>query len=620
VSYSAGQLLSDTRRKWDRLATPFSAGAYWVRIEPGKDAHVIPQIDVAIDGNSVNVSAINIKQYALLLNSQLLDLDAPITIRTNGEVSFSRQIAEKAITDGKTTLIINLESKRAKWILVAVVGLVLLAGSGMVYLRLSRIRAQRLRMTQAEVPTFSVRRDSQSTNLTAGWRGIWLIAVKELRSQLLTEKFLWTTLLCLGMVLMSFWLMTQNYQSRQTNHSLSLRKKDDLYSGGGFWYDYRPGHGIGKPPYFRPMPIIKEPNVMSIFVQGLEKRMGRPAYYSLHQEVEFDDVPYANFLTDIHASPDLAHIVQIPMSLLALLFVFQSICGEREKGTLKLMLANAVPRDTILLGKWLGGYLGLVIPFLVAVAIGLLALILMPSISIAVEQWTRLAWLLAASLLYLSTFFTLGILISTLTKRTITSFLVALFAWVVLVLVWPNIGTLLAREMKPIESTQQLEVEKYLVKRRMEDEREKVQKSWWWVHTYGQIHLEIWHDVREAVWRLDAEHQRRTQQLGDYTRALTRLSPAAAYAYAMMDIAGTNISDELDYYYHLHRYVRSQPQEAQHFVTHILFKHHTWDFHYAPAPWQEGLNRALIDLLLLMLFNAVFFLCAYITFIRYEVT
>jgi ABC-type transport system involved in multi-copper enzyme maturation permease subunit len=230
----------------------------------------------------------------------------------------------------------------------------------------------------------------------------------------------------------------------------------------------------------------------------------------------------------------------------------------------------------------------------------------MPFISIAGEQWVRLAWLLAASLLYLSTFFTLGILISTLTKRTITSFLAALFAWVSLVLVWPNIGTLLAREMKPIESAQQLEVRKYLVKRGMEDERQKVRRSSWWVHTYGQIHLEIWHDVREAVRRLDAEHRRRTQQLGNYTRALTRLSPAAAYMYAMMDIAGTNISDELDYYYHLCRYVRDQPQEAEDFVGKILWSHHTWDFHHIPAPWHEGLNRALTDLLLLMLFNVVF--------------
>jgi ABC-type transport system involved in multi-copper enzyme maturation permease subunit len=322
----------------------------------------------------------------------------------------------------------------------------------------------------------------------------------------------------------------------------------------------------------------------------------------------------------MYAKPDLMYIVQIAMSLLALLFVFQSICGEREKGTLRLMLANAIPRDTILLGKWVGGYLGLVIPFLLAMGVGLLALNFMPSVSLGAEHWIRLAWLLFASLLYISTFFTLGILISTLTKQTITSFLIALFAWVILVLVLPNTGVLLARELKPIESAQQLQVKKDLMKRRMEDERQKVHGSPDWHPTYGRIHYEIWHDVRDAAWELDAAHRRRTQQLAEYTRMLTRLSPAAAYAYVMMDIAGTNISDELAYYDQLRRFIRNKPQEPKEFAVNMLYTHQTWNFQYTLAPWQEEFNHALIDLLVLVLFNVIFFLCAYIVFIRYQVT
>jgi len=443
--------------------------------------------------------------------------------------------------------------------------------------------------------------------------------MKEFRSQLLTEKFMLTTLLCLGMVLMSFWLMTYDYQKQLNNYSLSLKKSKNLFSGTVYWYDLEPTDGTGAAALTRPAPIVKKPNVMSIFVQGLEKRMSRPAYYSFHQELEFDDVPYTNFLIDMYSKPDLMYLVQIAMSLLALLFVFQSICGEREKGTLRLMLANAVPRDTILLGKWVGGYIGLVIPFLLAVGVGLLALNLIKSVSLGTEQWIRLAWFLIASLLYLSTFFTLGILISTLVKRTITSFLVALFAWVILVLVWPNTGTLLASELKPIESAQQLQVKKELMKRQMEDEYDRMHPIWYGLPTYGNIHFEIWHDVREETWKLDAEHRRRTQQLAEYTRILTRLSPAAAYAYAMMDIAGTNISDELAYYDQLRRFIRNQPEEEQQFILKMRYSHQTWNFHYTPAPWQEGVSHALIDLLLLVLFNVLFFFCAYIAFIRYQV-
>ena len=307
--------------------------------------------------------------------------------------------------------------------------------------------------------------DPPSIHINARLRSIWLIAMKEFRSHLLTEKYLWTTILCVGMLILSFWLTTLDYQQRLTNHSLSLRNKDDLYGGGMWWYTYRPGWRIGKPAYFRPTPIIKKPTVMSIFVQGLERRMSRPAYSSLYKELDFDDVSHTNLLTDMYATPDLMYIVQTAMSLLALLFTFQSVCGERERGTLKLMLANPAPRYAILLGKWIGGYLCLVLPFLLALGIGILILNLMPSVSLNAEHWIRLVWLLLASLLYISVFFALGILISTLTERSITSFLVALFAWVILVLVLPNIGTLLAREIKPGDSEQQFQVKKKLMKR-----------------------------------------------------------------------------------------------------------------------------------------------------------
>ena len=601
VSYTTGGLLDELR---DR-----SYGAYWVRMNPGKTAYSIPQINVTVADNSVDVVVVNVRKYTLLLDDKLLDLNAPITVRTNGKVSFSGQIEKQDISNGKAALTINLESRAMTWLFAAIVGVVALIGLSVVCLRLISIRAKARKAVTTDVPA-----------LTGGLRGIWLIAMKEFRVHLLTERFLWTTVLCLGMVLMSFWLMTQDYQTRLTEHSFSLRKPEDLFSGSMlFWYQIRPDHWTGRGVYVRPTPVVKEPNVMSIFVQGLERRMARPAYFSIHQEVEFEDTPHTNFLMDMYARPDLMYVVQIAMSLLALLFVFRSICGEREMGTLKLMMANAVPRDTVLLGKWAGGYMGLAIPFLLAMVVGMLTLNLMPSVSLSSEHWIRLAWLTLTSLLYISVFFTLGILISALTRRTITSFLVALFAWVILVLVLPNIGTLVARELEPVESAQQSQVRKYSMKREMEDEHHKVKPSAYFVPHYGNTHFDLWSDVRDATWRLDADYRRRTQHLADYTRMLTRISPAAAYAYAMMDIAGTNISDELAYHNRLHRFIRNQPEKEYPFIYKMHRTHQKWDFHHTSASWQEGVSRAFVDLLLLVLLSIILFLFAYLAFIRYQI-
>jgi ABC-type transport system involved in multi-copper enzyme maturation permease subunit len=51
---------------------------------------------------------------------------------------------------------------------------------------------------------------------------------------------------------------------------------------------------------------------------------------------------------------DLVFVVTILMSLVALIFAYDAVSGEKEDGP-KLVLANGVPRHRILLGKVIGG-------------------------------------------------------------------------------------------------------------------------------------------------------------------------------------------------------------------------------------------------------------------------
>ena len=60
------------------------------------------------------------------------------------------------------------------------------------------------------------------------------------------------------------------------------------------------------------------------------------------------------------------------LSLIAILFTFDSISGERERGTLRLMLANSIPRHTVLLGKFLGALISISAPLTLAVLMNLL--------------------------------------------------------------------------------------------------------------------------------------------------------------------------------------------------------------------------------------------------------
>ena len=62
------------------------------------------------------------------------------------------------------------------------------------------------------------------------------------------------------------------------------------------------------------------------------------------------------------------------LPFIAILFTFDAIAGEREQGTLRLTLSNSVARDFVLVGKFLGAFLSIGIPFVIAVLINLFLL------------------------------------------------------------------------------------------------------------------------------------------------------------------------------------------------------------------------------------------------------
>ena len=63
--------------------------------------------------------------------------------------------------------------------------------------------------------------------------------------------------------------------------------------------------------------------------------------------------PKASQLLETQAI-DWVFIIGGLLSLMALLFTFDAFIGEKERGTLKLVMAQSLPRHTLLLGKFLG--------------------------------------------------------------------------------------------------------------------------------------------------------------------------------------------------------------------------------------------------------------------------
>ena len=148
------------------------------------------------------------------------------------------------------------------------------------------------------------------------------------------------------------------------------------------------------------------------------------------------------------------------LSLCAIIFSFDMISGEKVLKTLSLSLSNSVNRTKFLIGKWIGGFSSLIIPFLIMFVFTLVVVLLSPRVQLRESDLVKLSLFLLSALIYLSFFFSVGLTISAITSRPSSSLVISLFAWTLIVFVAPNLGNTVARQIYPVASIQQFEMKR----------------------------------------------------------------------------------------------------------------------------------------------------------------
>ena len=151
-------------------------------------------------------------------------------------------------------------------------------------------------------------------------------------------------------------------------------------------------------------------------------------------------------------SVDVVFIFKIVLSALAILFAYNTISGEREDGTLKLVLSNSIPRDMVILGKYLGGMLSLFPIVLVSLVVALLIAGSSQVTGFDGNDIAHIVLIFGVSLLYVSTWYLLGLLLSVWTKTAATTLILSMFIWVVLTSVHANVVTFAVDKFSPYQS------------------------------------------------------------------------------------------------------------------------------------------------------------------------
>ena len=257
------------------------------------------------------------------------------------------------------------------------------------------------------------------------WR---TLVAKELRAHLLSFRFLASFVILLVLVVATAVVLAGDYvrkvdefSARQTELDRYLRADAQVHRIGAIVQPVQP-----------PVPF-------QALVRGITADVNIEA---------FDNDPLPVMFPLI----DLTFIVAILVSLVALILTYDAVSGEKEYGTLKLMLANGLPRSRVLLAKVAGAGLTLVGPLVVSLAAGMLVVLLRARVGWSGANWGALAMILAGAAVYAGVFALIGILVSAVHHSSASSIMTSLFVWTLLVLVVPNLSPYVASFLSPAPS------------------------------------------------------------------------------------------------------------------------------------------------------------------------
>jgi len=462
------------------------------------------------------------------------------------------------------------------------------------------------------------------------------IVLKEIRGHILSLRFAATCVFMLCFVTGGMVMMAKHYHRQLDDYDVAKKQYRELIRE-------------VEVQELEEYTVQKRPNPLMVFAAGMEGEMSRPITVTTNNETRVGGVQHPNPMFRLFSTPDLAYVVNVIGSLLALLLVFDAISGERERGTLKLVLSNAVPRDIVLIGKWIGGYVMIVVSFLMAFVLGLIAVSMLNPLSLDGEQWGRVGLIFGTALLYMGVFCALGIAISSWTHSSATSLVVSFFLWVVLVLAIPNVMPIVARQMVSAPTVGALDKEKQAIyeeemntyrerRRELPKETDRVVKR----RRFRELFNEAMRHIRERQSKVMQAYSRKIDRRAKLARTLSRISPAASYLYAGTLWAGTGVED----FWQMRSYVSTFKEQfirtAEDAKTEVsvamtraigqgtdeVNRVSHWKmeevgtrlpiFHLEGLRLEVSSGACLTDLLALVIWGVLFLSGAYLTFMRYR--
>lgn len=371
---------------------------------------------------------------------------------------------------------------------------------------------------------------------------------KEIHDSLLNQRFMALALFSVVLMPLSAFINYEYYQARKES------------------FDSQHAEYQADEPSPRNLRAYRSPVILSAMARGTEPYM--PIYYAFSNdanETRPGNIEAQDFSAlSTFGSFDFLFLVQIVFSLLAVLLAFDMVAGEKERGTLRAVLANPVPRDSVLLGKLIGGYFVLWLTFLIGSLLLYLVLAAYDARFLSADIMARVGFIFLTSSFFLAGFYSLGLMVSTFCHSTKTAIVALLVTWVVLQLVMPKAAEKIAAVALPVDSEESMRVEKAGVVEDLSQEMrlkagelymrvkgtDTIRGAFEFVGSgtpeaeqfkseYQEIARDFDRRQRDRVREINLNYRRQKDQQLRLSRAISLLSPASALTFFVSDAAGT---------------------------------------------------------------------------------
>ena len=487
---------------------------------------------------------------------------------------------------------------------------------------------------------------------------IWHIAIREILDNLTRFRFALTLILVMALMMMNAVIFVSSQYPRRiaeysqdTNKAVeSLKKK----SGNLSELAVKGPGNLYKPPSSLTFIATGEDANLPKRVEGASSGsygigMTTPDYkfnysWSANWWLQYpQDTSRKNDSLPNFTELDWAFIIGLVVSFMAILFTYDAISGERETGTLSLLMSNSVSRATVLLGKFIGAFLTILLPLFIGILLNLMIISASSLVSLSGSEWARVGIVFVISAIYISIFLWLGLFVSSQFSNSSSSLLILLLIWIVFVVLIPNTIGVLASGFQQVSSRSEIS----RITKAKEDEIDNRHKAGDKLYRIGSPSdkppkievLRMWanylNEHADAKSSINDEHLNKQFAQVVFTQQITRLSPAAIYKYVLESMAGTGFARHKRFIQQARRYrqqfadfIRSEDSgdnESYHvYLVEEGLSQKPVAFNSIPKFSEQltlgiALEAAVLDLTLLVSLALLLFMAAVLVFMRIDI-